>query len=179
MTLSFTNGKWFPFFFAFTCALFISCDNSDFEHENKFDRSYQAWLDFKEASGDSYRYQVRSSSWTGTSSETTITVTDGLVTQRHYKITSTHGMLNVPKEALEWTENKGEINSHQNAGAVGALTLEEVYEKARSEWLVKDQNAKTYFEADNKGMISLCGYVEDGCQDDCFVGINISFIEGL
>jgi hypothetical protein len=55
--------------------------------------------------------------------------------------------------------------------------LDEIYEKARSNWLKKRGNAKTYFEAKNDGLISSCGYAEDGCQDDCFNGINITSIE--
>ena len=59
------------------------------------------------------------------------------------------------------------------------LTFDHIYEKARSEWLIKRENAKTYFEANNNGLISSGGYVEEGCQDDCFIGINIAFVEEL
>ena len=57
------------------------------------------------------------------------------------------------------------------------LTFDQIYEKARTEWLVKRENATTYFEAENNGLISKCGYVDDGCQDDCFIGIQISSIK--
>lgn len=46
-------------------------------------------------------------------------------------------------EALEWTEDEDEINSHQHTGAAEALTLDQVYDKARNEWLTKRKNAKT------------------------------------
>jgi hypothetical protein len=37
---------------------------------------------------------------------------------------------------------------------------------------------RKYFEAETDGLLSSCGYVEDGCQDDCFVGIHIAGITG-
>jgi len=40
----------------------------------------------------------------------------------------------------------------------------------------KRKDASVYFEAKNNGMISSCGYVQDGCMDDCFNGINIASI---
>jgi len=54
-----------------------------------------------------------------------------------------------------------------------------VYEKARNNWLIKRSNTETYFEAKNNGIISSCGYVKDGCQDDCFNGITITLVEAL
>ena len=77
---------------------------------------------------------------------------------------------------MEWTENENEINSHTNSGASYALTLDQVYEKARTEWLIKRKDATVYFEANNNGLISSCGYVPDGCMDDCFRGITISSV---
>ena len=167
----------------FTLMLFMggiltSCEKSDLEHENDFDKSYKSWLSFREAAGNSYQYRIHGSSWTGSSSETGVTVTNGKITQRHFKYTSVVGLANVPKEALEWTEDENEINSHGYYGAE-ALTLDQIYDKARSEWLIKRKNAKTYFETKNNGMISSCGYVEDSCADDCFTGITIVSIEAL
>ena len=115
-------------------------------------------------------------SWTGTSSETTITVSNGKVTKREFRYTVTKYLPdNFPKEELEWVENENELNTRAHSGAA-ALTLDEIYTKAKSEWLIKRENAKTYFEAKNNGLISSCGYVEDGCADDCFNGIRISYI---
>jgi len=113
----------------------------------------------------------------GSASQTTITVSNGKVTQRHFTYTSTTGMANVPATKLEWTENGTEINSHSSGAA--ALTLDEIYDNARSQWLIKRENAKAYLETNNNGLISSCGYVEDGCMDDCFIGIQIAYIKSL
>ena len=161
-------------------AFFISCHKSNMNYENDFGKSYQEWLSFKKTSGNSYRYKVVSNSWVGSGWETTLTVTEGKITQRYYKLTLPRGYTgNIPADRLEWTENGNEVNTHTQSGAAAAITLDQVYEKARTEWLLKRQNSKTYFEAKNDGMISSCGYVNDGCADDCFVGINIAYIQAL
>lgn len=80
-----------------------SCEKNDLEYEDDFKNSRNAWLDFKEASNDSYKYVVTGGSvlvsfgW-----ETTITVTNGKVTQRHFRYTSTEGLSdNIPQAELE------------------------------------------------------------------------------
>ncbi|WP_281636856.1 hypothetical protein [Flavobacterium marginilacus] len=161
-------------------SLISSCesdDNSDFN--NDFETSSNALSDFKKTTHNSYKYTVVEASWSGPAWETTISVSNGKVVQRKFKYTNTQGLgNNIPKEALEWTENGNEIGIHKDNGAV-ALTLDEIYSKAELEWLPKRNNAKTYFETKNNGLISTCGYVEDGCQDDCFRGIHIKSIEAL
>lgn len=163
----------------FIGTIFTSCKKSDISYESDFQKSYKAWLSFKESSGNSYSYKVPGGSILSTSSwPTIITVSDGKVTKRHYKFTPGEGLAtNIPEDELEWTENENEINSHVNGAP--ALTLDEIYEKARNNWLKKRSNAKSYFEAKNNGLISSCGYIEDGCQDDCFIGITITFIKAL
>ncbi len=161
------------------CTLVAACHKSNLNFHDDFDKSYNTWLSFKQNNGNSYVYQVEHGSWIGVSSQTTITVKAGKVTQRHFKyfIPSAY-QTNFPADQLEWTETENEINTHPSSGAA-AITLDEIYEKARTEWLPKRSKAKAYFEAKNDGMISDCGYVPDGCQDDCFVGINIAFIHSL
>jgi len=154
-----------------------SCENENFNYQNNFEKSYKEWLSFKSTSGNSYSYMVTQASVFGPASETTITISNGRVSQRHFKYTSTVGMMNVPPEVLEWTESGAEISSHTSAAA--ALTLDEVYDKARNEWLIKRENAKVYLETTNNGLISTCGYQEDGCMDDCFMGIHIASIKAL
>ncbi len=80
---------------------------------------------------------------------------------------------------LEWQEEGGALGTHQYTGAAEVLTLDEVFDKAANDWLVKNEDRQTYFEAKNNGMISLCGYVPEGCQDDCFTGIRIASIEAI
>ena len=154
-------------------SLMFSCDKTDIDFENDFEKSQKAWKAFKKSSGNSYKYTVVFSSWAGMRSETTITVSNGKIVQREYKYSKRENLTVI--DEFQWIENENEINTHKDAGAE-PLTLDEIYAKAESDWLVKRDKATTYFEAKNDGMISSCGYVNDGCQDDCFNGIKISYI---
>jgi hypothetical protein len=162
---------------ALISSLIYSCESDDDSaFQNDFEKSSKALSNFKKTTNNSYKYTVTGASWVGPAWETTIIAANGKVIQRHFKYTNTQGLVyNIPKQELEWTESGSEIGSHKNNGA-DALTLDQIYDKAR-QWLLKKDNAETYFETKNNGLISVCGYVEDGCQDDCFVGIHIKSIE--
>lgn len=82
-------------------------------------------------------------------------------------------------KVLTWSENQTNLNNPANKGAAPTWTLDEIYEKAKSDWLKKRNNAQTFFEAKNNGIISSCGFVEDNCADDCFRGITITLVEGI
>lgn len=187
----------------------FACEKSDIEYETSFEKSYKAWLDFKASSNDSYRYVARGETWAGSSWQTTITVENGEVIRRDFQYDIFNDVMMLPSgwneqkiqeildamsltasefreqygqesaEILEWTEEAGELGTHEATSAGSLLTLDEVYDEARNDWLKKRSNAKTYFEAKNNGLISSCGYVEDGCQDDCFRGIKIVSIQAL
>lgn len=158
-----------------TATLFTACKKDKIEHKSDFDKSYKAWLNFKATSGNSYTYQVSTSSWTNFQTFTMITVTNGKVTNRSYTARSTS---QPPSAAVtiheEWVEDQSTLNSHDRGAA--ALTLDEIYDRAKTVWLKKRSDADFYFETKNNGMISSCGFVPDGCQDDCFTGITIDFI---
>jgi hypothetical protein len=158
--------------------LFYSCDKSDFEYEDEFKESHKAWLDFKEKSYNSYTYTTGGGSWVGVAWETTLTVFNGKIIQRAFKYTHIEEGLN-PNGELEWIENENEINSHKNTAASEALTLDVIYYMAKKDWLKKRSHTKAFFETDNRGMMSLCGYIPDDCMDDCFSGIKIIQINAL
>ncbi len=155
--------------------LFTACKKSDIVQVKDFDRSYQTWLNFKSTSDNSYRYKISTSSWVGSSTETIITIKNGQAIARSYVAKRIDRTTNQVVVYDQWTEDKSNLNSHQSGAS--ALTLDQIYEKAKTDWLLKRKNAKTSFEANNNGMISSCGYVEDNCADDCFIGIYIAFIE--
>lgn len=159
-------------------ALVSSChSDDDLNYQSEFDTSRQTLSEFMQISGDSYQYVVSGGSvFTSYGWETTISVINGAVVERSFRFVGNQEEL--PEEAVNWTENGDEIGSHANSGA-DPLTLDEIYLKAETEWLIKRDDAQVYFEANNDGMISLCGYVENACMDDCFRGIHIKSIEAL
>ncbi|REG99025.1 hypothetical protein [Flavobacterium aquicola] len=156
---------------------FISSCESDNTDRNEFKNSNMTLSEFKKSTNNSYKYIVSGMTWIGLAWETTIIISNGKVIERQFKYTNTSGLKNnIPKEELEWTENESKIGSHTNIAAA-PLTLDEIYNKAEQEWLIKRDNAEIYFETENNGLISTCGYVINGCQDDCFIGIHIKNIE--
>ena len=167
--------------------LFISCIGSscasddDFKYQNDFETSQNVWLDFKESSKNSYKYVVTGGSgFAAYGWETTLTVSSGTIVKRHFKYTAGAEDF-IPVEELEWTETENEINcaEHENTSAFPAMTLDDIYAKAKQEWLIKRTDAAVFFETENKGMISTCGYVKNECLDDCFVGVHIKSVEAL
>ncbi|MBC9911580.1 hypothetical protein [Chitinophaga varians] len=163
-----------------TCVLFVACKKDKIEHQGDFKRSYNTWLDFKGATGDSYRYKIESGSWTGFANEMIVTVKAGKVIHRSFVARHFGDRSTQPPQIIidkTWEEDETTLNTHTEVPK--SMTLDEVYEMARQEWLKKREGATTYFEANNNGMISNCGYVPDGCQDDCFTGISITLIERI
>ena len=95
-----------------------------------------------------------------------------------YKYTSTEGLpIDIKQGELQWTETNSEIGIHKNGAE--PITLSEIYNKAQNDWLIERNNVTTYLETKNNGMISTCGYVENNCADDCFIGIHINNISLL
>lgn len=152
-----------------------SCSKSSIQ-DDEFSNSYKIWQQFKISNDDNYRYVVTTSSWTGARTETTITVRNGEIVARHHKAWSFERATQQFSLVSEWTEDETSINTHDPV----SMTMEEVYAKAKNEWLKVDQDKNTtYFETNNDGMISSAGYVPDGCADDCFIGITITSITAL
>ena len=135
------------------------------------EKSSRSWLNYKTAHNNSYQYKVEGASWTGTSWQTSFTVVNGKVTQRQFELKCL-GVIEI-----SWIEYENEIGINK----LGAepLTLDQIYDKARTEWLIKRKNTEFFFETDKNGLISLCGYVEKYCMDDCFRGVRISYIKPI
>lgn len=163
--------------------LFIAlsgCKKEAYHYQNDFEKSYTTWLSFKAKTNNSYQYVVGGGSWTGMGWSTTLTVQEGKVMERSFRLSVPDDWQgDIPEEHREWAETGDEVGSHQDTPAALPITLDEIYEKGKTFWLLKRKNAKTYLSAENDGLISQCGFIIDGCQDDCFNGITITKIEAL
>ena len=157
--------------------LATSCKKDDIANESEFNKSYKTWLSYKSSVNNSYTYTVSSGSWTGYGSQTKIGVNNGEIISRDFIATmprrdSSHKIDTVER----WHEDKAHINTH-GINAAGLFTLDDIYQKARTVWLKADAKKNDiFFEVKNNGMISTCGFVPDGCQDDCFNGVTITSI---
>ncbi len=192
--------------FLFLTLILVGCSKDELEYQNEFDKSYKTWLQYKQ-NNKSYSYTSQTTSWIGITTHTTITVENNQVTKREFKharigskaipengwtkqlaiealkeigyteseIPSIFGSEIIDK--LQWVENKADLG--KNGYAEQLMTLEQIYEKAKNDWITKRPKSQIYFEAKNNGLISTAGYVLDGCMDDCFVGIKIINIQNL
>ncbi len=155
--------------------LLSACKKDGIAKKDEFQTSYEKFQNFKKSSANSYTYIATSGSVFGYSSTTTITITNGVVIGRDYKAYR----LNDAHQSvlyISWTEDKSSISTHTQGQ--DALTLDQIYTKAKNEWLKVDTKANDiYFETDANGLIASCGYVPKECQDDCFNGIHISSIQ--
>lgn len=155
-----------------------ACKKDGVRHFKEYEKSLDAWKDFKASSHNSYSYKVLAGSWIGINTETVITIQNGQVVGRDYiRIYYRQTPAGVQPDTLAWKETASQIGAHQQGAA--AMTLDEIYHEARVNWLKHRDDADTYFEAKNNGMISEAGYIPNNCQDDCFIGIHIKEIRAL
>lgn len=172
--------KFFLPTFVLIISIISACSSTkQLNFNSEYETSKSVWQTFKKNCNNSYKYTVTFNSWTGFGWDTEITVKNGIVVQRKFKYNSTEkGALNNIKESdLQWTETESKIGSHENGAK--PITLDKIYDLAEQDWLSKKENAKAYFETKNNGMISVCGYVENDCMDDCFIGVRISNIQAI
>jgi hypothetical protein len=166
------------FILVLSVSVILSCKKDKIEFRSDFEKSFRAWQKFKVESRNNYSYTAPSYSWTGSSSETIIIVNDGKVTGRKYIAKARR---DDPSQAIyvveEWTEDSLTLNSHQSGAST--LTLDQVYDMAKNNFLVKRADAKISFEAKNNGLISSAGFIDDNCADDCFRGFTITAIQKL
>mgnify|MGYP001165979490 CR=1 FL=1 len=98
---------------------------------------------------------------------------------------SAHALTEQEKDSflaqLEWSETEEELDAdaHAQSPAGALLTLDDIYDTARTVWLENRSDATVSFDAKNNGMLSSAGFVPDNCADDCFSGINIQSIEAI
>jgi len=156
------------------------CKKDNIANESEFNKSYNAWLSFKDTSHNTYLYTTTFGSWTGYGAEIKTGIVNGKVAWRDFISTQLKRNGTSQIDTIkQWHEDADHINTHPND--VGeSLTLDEVYQKAKTVWLKADKKTNDiYFETKNSGMISSCGFVPKGCQDDCFNGITISLITSV
>ncbi|MFC2138309.1 hypothetical protein ACFLTE_09050 [Bacteroidota bacterium] len=184
--------KTITLFFLSLCLIMVSCEKDNNNQDNNlslltelngesglsYDESLSKWNELKNNNGNSYIYQTTFTSWTGFGSTTELRVEEGNVTSRKYQgfeINQTNGQ----KEILE-TYHETSDNLGSNDKGANPLTIDELYETCASEYLIIDENNNTiYFETTENGLMTLCGYVPEGCMDDCLFSVSIDFFDWI
>lgn len=159
----------------FSCSLETFNDNLEEKGENgyTFSESRKQWKKLKGKNGNSYEYVMLEQSFTGFGSETTITVKKGKVISRLFHTFIISDEDGTKTLTFVYSEDRESLGTHEE-GAL-PVTIDELYKTCLSQYLIADPETNTvYFDTNEEGVISLCGYVPVGCQDDCFTGITIS-----
>jgi hypothetical protein len=157
----------------------VSCeDRATSRRKEAYDNSYSQWVKLKKLNGESYEYQTTFGSWTGYGMQTVIQVRNGAVAARTcfaYQFNTE----TLTKDTIDsYSETGSEIGSHL-AGAA-PLTVDELYDTCVRKYLrVSEKENTVYFETNGDGLLNLCGYVPDGCMDDCYNGITIDTIKWI
>ena len=77
-----------------------------------------------------------------------------------------------------YTEVEGTLGSNENGAS--PMTIDELYNSCASDYLIVDKENNTlYFETETNGLMTLCGFVPNGCADDCFQGISINSFDWI
>ncbi len=154
-----------------------------------YEKSLATFEAGKKEHGNSYTFVLKTASFTGAYTETTITVLGGQVVERRFK-RANEAQKNW-EHATEWTERGAEIGKHKEEGAP-VQTMDELYKAAKSYAEEADRKAEEdkkpiteenppilggssyFFSVGKEGIIEMAGALINGCLDDCFRGYKVS-----
>lgn len=143
-----------------------------------YSESRTLWLQMKEDNGDSYEYTVGVLSWTGDGNNTIITIEEGKAVSRNYEEYFRDPDTGEKTINFEYSETGTEVGSNEKGAK--AMTMDELYGICLADYLVADPEKNTVeFNTDEVGVMITCGFVPDGCADDCFVGFSLSDFKWL
>lgn len=186
-----------------------SKDNSlSIDHESAYKKSLKKWENFKSESNNSYTYVIETYRFfSSPPSRITLTVENGILTKRSgYKmdlfavqrpesgwtkenireaLISTN-MDNARIEEMltadfianmDWEEDQNNLGKYDPKDL--AMTIDQIYQKAKDTWLVPTKDSEAIFETDNKGIISLVGIKLKPYEDVPFNGVRIVSVTAL
>jgi len=143
-----------------------------------YQTSLERWNELKSLNGNSYKYQTTFLSWTGYGCTTELTVEDGVVTGRIYQEFSPDEVTGEQVIVTSYSEDYQSLGRHERGAA--PWTIDELYSSCASDFLTVDEENNTiYFETELDGMMTLCGFVPNDCEDDCYQGVSINSFEWI
>jgi hypothetical protein len=145
--------------------------------------SKERWVKAREQCQGSYTYWVRTASWVGARTETTIVVERNKVIERRYKATSGRAPAPAPGPApraegdVEWVETGDEVGKHKEGAP--PRTLDQLYDEARQ--VVerpRGKHERLVQRFDRAGLLLACFTVDTRIMDDAPIkGVNIAEIK--
>ncbi len=183
-------------------------DSLSIDHESAYKKSLKKWENFKSESNNSYIYVIETYRFfSSPPSWITLTVENGILTKRSgYKtdllsvqrpesgwtaenireaLISTN-MENARIEEMltadfianmDWEEDQNNLGKYDPKDL--AMTIDQIYQKAKDTWLVQSKDDESIFETDNQGIISLVGIKLKPYEDVPFNGVRIVSITAL
>ena len=137
-----------------------------------YQESIDAWGELKVTNGDSYIYQTTHTSWSSHGNTTEIRVDDGVVTTRIYQEFKINPSNSDRTITYSYREDGDGVGS--NPKGAEPLTIDELYQTCIKDFMTADVETNTvYFQTTTEGLMTLCGFVPEGCADDCYHGIRI------
>jgi hypothetical protein len=152
----------------------LGCQTQD---EARLEDSQSAWHELLRQQGAAtYSYVVPTASFSGFSTRTTVQFENASATYRRYESTAWLDDNTLSPIALQWEERGAELGSH--TGAAPLATLDDLYERCRSEVLTRDPDDNgIYLELDARNILATCVYVPKNCWDDCSFGVTLAEVE--
>lgn len=78
---------------------------------------------------------------------------------------------------MDWEEDQNNLGKYDPKDL--AMTIDQIYQKAKDTWLVLTKDSEAIFETDNKGIISLVGIKLKPYEDVPFNGVRIVSVTAL
>jgi len=192
-------------FLLFSCS---KDESLKIEHESAYKKSLKKWEAFKSENNNSYTYVIETDRFFSTlPSRITLTVENGVLTKRSgYKkdlqvvqrpetgwtaenireALISANMDNAQIEemltadfiaGMEWEEDQNNLGKYGPQDL--AMTIDQIYKKAKDTWLVPSKGDEAIFETKNNGIISMVGTRLKPHDDFPFNGVRIVSIAAL
>ncbi len=150
----------------------MSCEHDELWQAKKgLKASRRHWEQMKRAKGDSYAYCLTFSSWLGYGHHTEIRVENGRVTSRSFYTFR----VQTKDTTHVYTESVADLGTHKEGDP--PLTIDELYDRCARDFLSVDPKQNDiFFETDDTGVLSTCGYMPKGYVEGRLIGIHIAWI---
>lgn len=142
-------------------------------HEERYTESLAKWEESKKTYNNSYIYTLDYSSYEGNFGySTTLVIKKGKIEERRYQ---SYKFKDDGQKVIDkmWTETKGKVG--KNKEGFPAKTMDELYADCGNNYIKVDKSLnQIVFEPDYSGILTMCGYWPNDCEDDCYEGVTIS-----